>query len=72
MNDVFKIHEMARIRVGKYAGMVGTVTDIRHDAIKGPTKQTSLRVQLEGVKDGEAIKAHVWVKRSQVERNHGA
>lgn len=65
MHDVFKVHEVARIRSGKYAGLVGTVTDQKSDA----GKQVSVRVQVDGVKDDASITAHVWLKRSQVERN---
>lgn len=67
MNDVFKIHEVARIRSGKYAGLVGEVTDTRQQ----DGKQTGVRVKVEGVKNSEAINAHVWLKRSAVGRNHG-
>lgn len=69
MQDVFKIHEVARIRTGRYAGLVGTVTGHRQDAATG--KQTGVQVKVEGVREGEAITAQVWLKRSQVERNHG-
>lgn len=69
MHDVFKVHEVARIRTGKYSGMVGTVTETRTDATG---KQTGLRVQLDGILKGEAVSAHVWLKRSAVERNNGA
>lgn len=67
MQDIFNIHDVARIRNGKYAGLVGTVTGHREDG----TKQTHVQVQVEGVKDNAPINAHVWLKHSQVERNHG-
>lgn len=69
MQDFFQIHDVARIRNGRYAGLVGTVTGHRQDAATG--KQTGVQVKVEGVKDGEPITGHVWLKRSQVERNHG-
>lgn len=69
MADLFRVHEVARIRTGKYSGMVGTVTETRTDATG---KQTGVRVQLDGILNGEAVAAHVWLKRSAVERNHGA
>lgn len=62
MSDVFKVHEVARIKSGKYAGLVGTVTD---------TREKQLRVLIEGVREGEPFTAHAWVPRSSVERNHG-
>lgn len=65
MDDVFKVHEAARIRLGRYAGMVGTVTETRSE----DGKQTNVRVEVSGVKDGEPIAAHVWLKRSALERN---
>lgn len=68
MADVFRVHEVARIRNGKYFGLVGTVTDQKTE----DGKQVSVRVQIDGMKDGQAVSAHVWLKRSQVERNHGA
>lgn len=68
MADVFRVHEVARIRNGRHAGMVGTVTDQKTE----DGKQVSVRVQIDGVKDGESVSAHVWLKRSQVERNHDA
>ncbi|MGV0983499.1 MAG: hypothetical protein ACOYB2_03025 [Limnohabitans sp.] len=69
MADIFQVHEAARIRTGKYAGMVGTVTETRTD---DAGKQTGVRVKMDGVFNGEPMTAHVWVKRSSVERNHGA
>lgn len=62
MVDVFKPHEVARVRSGKYAGLVGTVTECR---------PASVRVLIEGTKDDEPIKVHPWLKPSQLERNHG-
>lgn len=69
MQDFFQIHDVARIRTGKYAGLVGTVTGHRQDA--ATRKQTGVQVKVDGVKDGAPVSAHVWLKRSQVERNHG-
>ncbi len=66
MNDVFRIHETARIRTGKYSGLVGTVTDTKNDEAG---KQNGVRVLVEGVRNGESVNAHVWLKRSAVERN---
>lgn len=65
MQDVFKVHDVARIRTGRYAGLLGTVTDTKTEA----GKQTGVRVQVEGVRDDQTVTAHVWLKRSQVERN---
>lgn len=65
MQDVFRVHEVARIRNGSYAGLVGTVTDTKKEA----GKQTGVRVRVEGVRDDQTVNAHVWLKRSQVERN---
>lgn len=65
MQDKFRVHDAARIRTGKYAGLVGTVTDTRSDG----EKQTQVRVNAEGVRDGVAVAGHVWLKRSAVERN---
>ena len=67
MQDVFKVHDVARIRTGRYAGLLGTVTDTKAEA----GKQTGVRVQVEGVRDNQPVAAHVWLKRSQVGRNHG-
>ena len=68
MADLFRVHEVARIRTGKYSGLVGTVSAVK--TVDG--KQESVRVQIEGIKDGQPVSAHVWLKRSAVERNHGA
>lgn len=65
MLDLYRVHDVARIRTGKYAGLVGTVTDTR--SVDG--KQTQVRVNAEGVRDGVAVTGHVWLKRSAVERN---
>lgn len=59
--DIFKIHETAKIRSGKYAGLVGTVTD---------TKESTIRVHIFGVVNDEPLDVQVWVKRSAVVRNH--
>ena len=67
MADVFRLHEAARIKSGKYAGQVGIVTDTRADETG---RQTGVRVLMEGVREGEPFAAHVWLKRSAVERNH--
>jgi transcription antitermination factor NusG len=61
--DVFQVHDAARILTGKYAGTVGTVTEVR---------ESSVRVQIEGVKDEQPVSAHPWLKPSQLGRNHGA
>ncbi len=66
MADVFRVHEVARVRLGKYAGMVGTVTETRQD---GAGKQTGVRVLIDGVSNGEPINVERWFKRSEVERN---
>lgn len=69
MQDVFRVHDVARIRTGRYAGLVGTVTDTKQNA----GRQTGVRVRVDGVRDGEKVSAHVWlrvgVKTSDVERN---
>lgn len=65
MQDVFRVHDVARIRTGRYARLLGTVTDTKTEA----GKQTGVRVQVEGVRDSQPVAAHVWLKRSQVERN---
>lgn len=70
MSDVFQIHETARIRQGMHAGIVGTVTDQRTDQDTG--RQTHVRVKAEGIRDGDPFGIHVWLKRSQVERNNAA
>lgn len=65
--DDFKLHDAARVRYGRYSGAVGTVTDTRTEN----GKQTAVRVKVEGVKDDQPYTAHVWLKRTQVGRNHG-
>ncbi|KKI11973.1 hypothetical protein XA67_22000 [Comamonas thiooxydans] len=65
MNDVFKVHEPARIRTGKYAGMVGTVTE----TVEEDGQQTGVQLEIQGVRDGEPVSKQLWFKRSQVERN---
>lgn len=68
MNDVFKVHEPARIRTGKYAGLVGTVTETVEDG----GQQTGVRLDIQGVREGEPVNKQLWFKRSAVERNtHG-
>jgi hypothetical protein len=64
MQDKFRVHDVACIRTGKYAGLVGTVTDTKDEA----GKQTGVRVKVEGVRDDQPVNAHVWLKRSAVER----
>lgn len=64
MQDKFRVHDVACIRTGKYAGLMGTVTDTKDDA----GKQTGVRVKVEGVRDDQPVSAHVWLKRSAVER----
>lgn len=64
MQDKFRVHDVARIRTGKYAGLMGTVTDTKDEA----GKQTGVRVKVEGVRDDKPVSAHVWLKRSAVER----
>lgn len=64
MQDKFRMHDVACIRTGKYAGLVGTVTDTKDEA----GKQTGVRVKVEGVRDDQPVSAHVWLKRSAVER----
>lgn len=66
MADVFRVHEAARVRLGKYAGMVGTVTETRADDVG---KQTGVRLLIEGIRDSEAVSIERWFKRSEVERN---
>jgi hypothetical protein len=67
-NDFFRVHETAMVKAGKYAGLGGTVTDERTE---GDT-QKMVRVSIEGVQNGQPVSAHVWLKRSQLERfNHG-
>ena len=68
MNDVFKIHEAARIRTGKYASLVGTVTD----TVEEEGQQTGVQLDIQGVREGVAVSRQLWFKRSSVERNnHG-
>lgn len=64
MQDKFRVHDVACIRTGKYAGLMGTVTDTKDEA----GKQTGVRVKVEGVRDDQKVSAHVWLKRSAVER----
>jgi hypothetical protein len=64
MQDKFRVHDVACIRTGKYAGLMGTVTDTKDEA----GKQTGVRVKVEGVRDDKPVSAHVWLKRSAVER----
>lgn len=65
MSDVFKVHEPARIRTGKYAGLVGTVTE----TVEDDGKQTGVRLDIQGVREGVTVAKDLWFKRSQVERN---
>ena len=65
MNDVFKVHEPARIRTGKYAGLVGTVTE----TVEEDGKQLGVRLDIQGVRDGVPVDKHQWFNYSQVERN---
>lgn len=62
MKDEFKVHQEARIKSGKNAGLVGVVTE---------TRPSGVRVKIEGVKDGQTINSQAWYKVSQVGRNHG-
>ncbi len=66
MADVFRVHEVARVRLGKYAGLVGTVIETRADAAG---KQTGVRLLIDGIQGGEAVTVERWFKRSEVERN---
>lgn len=65
MNDVFKVHDAARIRTGKYAGLVGTVTE----TLTEEGQQTGVRLDIQGVREGVTVAKELWFKRSQVERN---
>ena len=68
MNDVFKVHEPARIRTGKYAGLVGTVTE----TVEDDGQQTGVHQDIQGVREGVPVSKQLWFKRSAVERNtHG-
>lgn len=60
MDQQWRPHEAARVKSGRYAGLVGEVVDVRHAAV---------RVSVEGVRDGKPVRAVVWLKLSQVERN---
>lgn len=62
MKDEFKVHQEARIKSWKNAGLVNVVTE---------TRPGGLRVKIEGVKDGQTINSHAWYKVSQVGRNNG-
>lgn len=64
--DVFLVHETARIRVGKYAGLVGVVNESRRDE---NGKQVSAKVQIDGVRDDQSISVERWFKSSELERN---
>jgi hypothetical protein len=69
MDDDFKVRDVARIRSGKYAGLVGEVTETMEEG----GQQTGVRVNIQGVRNSEPVSVHIWFKRTAVERNtHGA
>lgn len=57
----WRAHESACIRNGKYAGLIGTVTETRPET-------GMVRVQIQGVKDGESIDVQPWMKAGALER----
>lgn len=61
-NQDFRPNEVAHIRTGKYAGLAGTVTDTKPET-------NMVRVQIEGIRDGEGFSAHVWMKAGQLEHD---
>lgn len=65
MAETFRVHDVAHVLKGKYQGLVGTVTDTRQNA----GKQTGVRVMVEGVRDSQPVKGHVWLRLSEVGRN---
>lgn len=59
MSD-FQGHQAVRIRTGKYAGLVGNVFEQNRD--KG-----TVRVQIQGVQDGQPLNVDHWFKAAQLE-----
>lgn len=61
MEQQWRPHEAARIKSGKHAGTVGTVVEARPET-------GMVRVEVQGVRNGEAVDARVWLKAGQLER----
>lgn len=53
-----KPHQAVLIKSGKYAGLVGSVEEVR---------EASVRVAIRGVFEGKTIDAAPWLKPSQLE-----
>ncbi|CDN87498.1 hypothetical protein [Hydrogenophaga intermedia] len=65
MKDDFKVHDVARVKAGDLAGMVGVVQE-RHPGVAGGW--ATVRVQ--GVKDDAPVDETRKFKVSELERNH--
>lgn len=61
MAQKWRPHEAARVKSGKYEGLVGTVAETRDET-------GMVRVLIEGVRAGATLAALVWLKAGQLER----
>lgn len=66
MKDIFQLHDVARIKAGPFAGLVGRITQ-QLPGVGGGW----LMVRIEGVKDGEPVDMEKKFRPSELERNHG-
>lgn len=57
--DILKIHDAVRVHSGKFAGLIGTVTD---------TDENRAMVKIEGIQNGEEVNHHEWLKNAQLSR----
>lgn len=65
MKDVFKPHEAARVKAGEFAGLVGTVREVLPGVAGGWAM-----VEIQGVKDGQAVDTLKKFRVTELERNH--
>lgn len=62
MSHAFRVWDVARIKGGKYAGLVGTVTEVK-------TGTDRVRVKVDGVKDNEPVTVERWFSARELEAN---
>lgn len=53
------VNKSVKILTGKYAGLVGVVEEVRENG--------QVRVNIQGVANGQPINALVWLKAAQLE-----
>lgn len=57
MDQKLKPHDAVRVKVGKLAGLVGTIVETQADKV---------RVQVQGVQNGEPVDGDLWLSVKSV------